>query len=157
MAQILEIDKVQSEASTYKEPTVFKRTYKEAKLRKYYPENENLTADSKSLTFEIQNIPGQAYHPYETTLHLPVKITDADGTNYSNPGAPNATTPTEHARFKNFVGLHIIKDVKVYPSNGPNVEHLKPEHTQCIETMRYYLQQTVDEKRTRIFHRIVGS
>ena len=137
MAQILEIDKVQSEASTYKEPTVFKRTYKEAKLRKYYPENENLTADSKSLTFEIHNIPGQAYHPYETTLHLPVKITDADGTNYSNPGAPNTTTPTQHARLKNLWDCTSSKTC-----NGPNMEHLKPKHTQCIKTMRYYLQQT---------------
>lgn len=149
MAQILEIDDIEQESLSYKESTVLKRTYKESKLRKYYPENENLTADSKNLTFEIQNIPGQAWRPYETTLFLPIKITKADGSNYSNPAAPNATTPTDHARLKNFAGLHMIKDVKVYPSNGPNVEHLKPEHVPCIETMRYYLPQTTDEKKTQ--------
>lgn len=156
MAQVLEIDEIQSESLSYREPNIYKKTFKEGKRRKYYPENENLTGNSKALTFEIQNIPGQAWRPYETTLHLPVKVTEADGTNYSNPAAPNPGTPTQHARFKNFLGLHIIKDVKVYPSNGPNVEHLKPEHTQCIETVRYYLQQSVDEKENEFFTDSMG-
>ena len=41
--------------------------------------------------------------------------------------------------------------MKVYPSNGANVEHLKPEHTPGIETMRYYLQLNNDEKEEEFF------
>ena len=151
MAEILEIDDVEQESLSYHERTVIKRTYKESFLRKYYPENENLTADSKQLTFELMNIPGNSYRPYETTLHLPVKITQADNTDYSAPDAPNPVTPTNHARFKNFVGVDLIRDVKVYPSNGANVEHLKPEHTPCIEMMRYYLQLDQEEKDEEFF------
>lgn len=146
MAEIVEIDAVEQEPMVYAEENVYKNTYKESQLRKYYPEKENLTADSKTLTFEIKNIPAQCYRPYETTLHLPVKITKNDNTNYTDP-ALAAATPTNHARFKNFAAATLIRDVKVYPSNGPNVEHLKPEHTPCIEMMRYYLQLTDDEKR----------
>ena len=151
MAEILHIDEVEQESLSYREPAIFKRTYKESQLRKYYPENENLNADSKTLTFEMQNIPGNTFRPYEVTLHLPVKITKNDNTNYSDPTAPNAATPTNHARFKNFTGVDLIRNVKVYPSNGPNVEHLKPEHTPCIEMMRYYLQLTNDEKENEFF------
>lgn len=150
MAEILEIDDVQQESLTYREENVYKRTYKESKLRKYYPENENLTQNSKTLTFKIQSIPGQAYCPFKTTLYLPVKITKNDCGNYTAPGAV-ANTPTAHARFKNFIGFDIIRDVKVYPSNGPNVEHLKPQHTPCIESMRYCLQLTNDEKENEFF------
>ena len=151
MAEILQIDDIEQEALSYREPAIVKRTYKESFLRKYYPENENLTADSKQLTFEMMNIPGNSYRPYEVTLHLPVKITKNDNTNYTAPDAPVVATPTNHARFKNFVGVDLIRDVKVYPSNGANVEHLKPEHTPCIEMMRYYLQLDQDEKEEEFF------
>lgn len=151
MAEILQIDEVERESLSYRERAVVKRTYKESFLRKYYPENENLTADSKHLTFEMMNIPGNAYRPYEVTLYLPVKITKNDNTDYSALDAPNPATPTNHARFKNFAGVDLIRDVKVYPSNGANVEHLKPEHTPCIEMMRYYLQLNQDEKEEEFF------
>ena len=151
MAEIVEIDDIQQEALNYKPENVYKRTYKESMLRKYYPENDNLTNASKALTFEIQNIPGQAYRPAETTLYLPVRIKQANGTDNYAAAGDAAATPTQHARFKSFVGVDLIRDVKVYPSNGANVEHLKPEHTPGIETMRYYLQLNNDEKEEEFF------
>ena len=69
MAQALKIDQIQRESLSYRKETTIKTTYKELHHRKYYPESEHLTQDSKELAFEVHAVPGKCFRPYEVNLH----------------------------------------------------------------------------------------
>lgn len=87
----------------------------------------------------MMNISGNVYRFYEVILYLSVKIIKNDNINYSVSDVFNFAISINYVRFKSFVGVDLIRDVKVYSSNGVNVEYLKLEYIFCIEMMRYYL------------------
>lgn len=149
MVDAVPIDRVVTENLVYGDENVVKETFAEQFVREYHPESENLNADSKKLTFELPGLPAKIFRPWSIVLKLPVKVTKEDGTNYTPPANTNPGTPTIHARFKNMAGLFIIKKVEVKPKTGADVENQQPELTGIRELLRFYFQQSEEEKNNR--------
>ena len=149
MTEAIPIDRVVEEDLRYGEENVVKETFEEKFVREYHPEPENLNENSRVLRFEIPGIPAKIFRPWSVVLELPVQVVMADGTSYRDSDNPNRTTPTDHARFKNMAGLYIIKKVEVKPKSGADVEIQQPELTGLRELLRFFFQQSEEEKNNK--------
>lgn len=153
-SEAIEIDKVTAESLTVQPENVYHKTFKEQFTRRYKPEKENLDDASRTIYFEIPGMPEKAYRPTGLILRLPVRIYTAGAAGaFSDPAAADHTGPTHHARFKNLAGIHIVKQVKILPSNGADLNNMNPNLTAIEVTMRYYLQFNEEEKKDNTFLR----
>lgn len=145
----------QSEDLASVQPITFKQTFNARDVQYISPE-EPFNEYSTKLKFHIKPKVERVFKPTEVLLHVPLTIEPVkNDKQYDSPFFAGIdleddklkAKDTYHARFRNPAFVHFIKSVKVKPNRQSDIEDQDSEKLQLVEYLRYFLQNTKEEKK----------
>ena len=143
-----DIVKVSQPLQTIQEKTV-ERTFKKTDYVEIEPE-QPFDEKSRLLRFHVRPVVNRCFNPSKWRLVIPVKIVSKANNSNSFAGPGNyssSANPSTHARFRNPVGANLIQNVEIRPMRSDDIEVMDPKKHSLVEKMRFYLQNSYEERR----------